>query len=137
MKVWTLTTHYHHDGDYFTSVHTSSRGAQDSLYEFVCENWDNEIMGRDLDDCGTDEAVEHFFEHMCDDFSYAINERPLVGPMNIVEDAEPGEIFVSEEELRVASLGLQHVNIESLAKEMREPPEVVEDKVIEIAKKLG
>ena len=83
------------------------------------------------------EAIDLFFEAMCDDFSYDISRKKVYGHQRIEETEEPGEVFLTEEELRTASIGLQHVDIARMSRETGEALDVVEDKVIEVAKKLG
>lgn len=137
MKVWVLTTHYHCDGDFFVSVHSNQRRARNSLADFCCDNWDDECTGHSTENLTGDEIIDYFFDAFGDDFSYRIQEQEIEGPMRVIEEQEPGEVFVSDEELLIASLALQHTNFESLAEEIGESPEVTEDKVIEVAKKLG
>ena len=137
MKVWTLVTHYHHDGEVFVSVHSTRKHATGRLLDFVVDNWDNEVLGHDLIDLGEQEAVNMFFESLCDDFSYNLEEKDLQGKLRIEEMEEPGEVFLTEGELLIASIGLQHVDVEKMSLEIGEAPNIVEDKVIEVAKKLG
>jgi len=136
MQVWVLII-YQGLEDPTISVHTSSQKARDYLWNFVCENWDNEAMGGDIEDDTEEAGIDRFFEFLHEEFSYKIEQKKLLGSVQIVEEEDLDKIFVSEEELLMASLGLQHVNIEDLAKETGLSPQEAEDKVIEIAKKLG
>ncbi len=137
MEVWVLVTYCHPDCMFFGSVHTTREGARDTLFGFVEENWDNECIGTDVGDGTTQEDIDLFFESMEDDFSYFLESKTIQGILQIQEEEEPGEIFLTEEELRIASVGLQHVDVVKMSQETGETPAVVEDKVIEVAKKLG
>jgi len=139
MPVWVLVIWKLEDNDCLISLLLSAHDAIEKLHQFVCENWDTSMIGERLDTDTVHQEIDRFFDFYVDDYWYSLSVKDVPGIKASEEEEEEtlDEIFVSDEELLVTALALQHVNFEDLAKEIGASPEVVEDAVIEIAKKLG
>lgn len=137
MPVWTLVIRNHLEGENHVTAYIDEEKVHKFLFDWVCEHWDYEEMEHDPFYLEPVDAVGYFFNCMGDSYDYSLNCIQVQGQIDVEETEEPEEVFLTEEELRMASIGLQHVDIDKMAQEIGESPRDIEDKVIEIAKKLG
>lgn len=139
MNVWVLAVC--HEDEITTSVHPTKEHAVATFYsEIVLEYWDNEMMGCDPQDAGTPpDAIQLFMEVFSDSYDYTIQKCRL--PDGIVPEEpvdEESETLMTPGELEIVGKSLLHVNLERVSKEFRNTsPEELEDRIIEIAKKMG
>jgi len=141
MNVWALAVRYANGDDITITTHSSRETALAEFYHaIVLEYWDNEIMGCEVPEgASINEAIDLFMEAFGDDFEYSIQKCRL--PSGIVPEEsidEEAEILMTPGELEIVSKSLLHVNLEKVSKEFRDTsPKELEDRIIEIAKKMG
>ncbi|MBD3260147.1 MAG: hypothetical protein GF334_00445 [Candidatus Altiarchaeales archaeon] len=102
MRVWVriITTDI---GENMVDVFTSREEAQDSLWNYVQENWDNEGMGESIDHFEQPEALRHYFETM--EGSYGIYPTELIGqPKQEEAYLTPGMCAALKYSIRSASI---------------------------------
>jgi len=109
------------------SVHSTLDHAATRLYDWVIDNWDDEIVGHGPDEFETvGDATDYFFELLEDDYSYTISQRPIDAapeflckgflaqppPGGAVPQAAPAPdntVFMGPLELKVMDTALRYV----------------------------
>lgn len=138
MNVWVLSIVYLEDRDVTTTVHATKSLARDVVFDFVSDNWDSEILGN-LEAFDKRDAIENFFAEYEEHYRFILSEKIVVGSpeQGELKQNQPGEIPLSEREIRFTSVALQMSDYEKIAAELNTPREEVEDTLISVAKKLG
>ena len=103
MKIAVLTVWNSDNANGTSSYYTTPQGAFQELGNWVEGMWDQERLGRSIDDDDFDddeERVDYFFDTLGEDYQYDIEEKNVYGPAVAGSIPAPDEVYLDPEELK-------------------------------------
>ena len=140
MKVTVLTVWDAGDASSKSSVHTTPQKALEKLADWVEGRWDQELLGRSIDDDSFQDDTDkvfYFFEKLADTYQYGFEEKhvygseggwePSLGPDEILLD--PGEIRVTVHALKYAARGTMALAFDKSVQECHDMVQSITEKL--------
>ncbi len=135
MKVTVLTVWNSDTANSTIAYHTTPQGAFQELANWVEGRWDQERLGRSIDDDSfdnDDDRVVYFFDTLGEDYQYDIEEKNVYGPTV----ADPDEVHLNPEEIRATILAIECANIHEMAEGLGTNPARARDLAHGVTRKL-
>jgi len=140
MKVTVLTVWGAASASSKSSIHTTPQKALEKLADWVEEMWDQELLGRSIDDDSFQDdfaRVEYFFEKLDNAYQYGFEEKHVYGSEGGWEPPlGPDEVQLSPEEVRATILAIECANIHEMAEGLGTDPDRARDLAHGVTRKL-
>jgi len=141
MKVTVLTIWNSDTANSQSSLHTTPFAASSALGEWVASMWDQEKLGRSVDDDSfhdDDDRIVYFFEKLSDNYQFDVEDKHVNGSEGGVEPPlGPDEVLLDPEEIRVMLHALKHAALGTLALKLDKSIQECHDAVQGITEKLA
>jgi len=126
MKVTVLTVWDAGDASSKSSVHTTPQKALEKLADWVEGRWDQELLGRSIDDDSFQDDTDkvfYFFEKLADAYQYGFEEKHVYGSEEGLEPPlGPDEVHLDPEEVKATILAMECANIYEMAEGLGTDP---------------